>query len=365
MTKGSYWIGGLLLVSSWLVAGCGDSKEPADSDDKESGNEDNDDSGEKDSSDDSENSKKTSSGDSQESESGKKDSGGTKDDTTTDDNSEGSGQSPGEPGDPNKKEAVCKRWKEAFSEKSEGTWSGDVDSCKAGDISKDARALALARLNYMRWLAELKEVTTDPALDKKAQECALMMHANGYLSHNPPKSWKCYTDDGASAAGKSNISGAPGVSSVLLYMIDPGNDTTLGHRRWIISNRFGPTGLGSTSKSSCMYTIGGKTNGNRTWTAWPPPGIFPVELNSNGWASMDKTGWSIQSDTIDFAGKDITVTEDGKDKPVDIAQLMKNFGARHTVKITPKGWTMQSGVKYQVKVAGTEIDYSFTTTSCK
>lgn len=364
-----------MLVSSLTWMGC-ESEEAQDSEGQEESEKDSDegsdnpdadseqDSKQETDSDSNEGSKDSSTGDAEESDSSK----GSGDGSTKKDGSSGADDNtdtPGDPGDPKQKAAVCKRWKEAFSDKSEGTWSGDVASCKAGDISKEARALALTRLNYMRWLAQLKEVTTDPALDKKAQECALMMHANGTLSHNPPKSWKCYTDDGASAAGKSNISGAPGVSSVLLYMIDPGNATTLGHRRWIISNRFGPTGLGSTSKSSCMYTIGGKKNGDRTWTAWPPPGIFPVELNSNGWSSMDTTGWSIQSDTIDFAGKDITVTADGADKPVDIAQLLKNFGARHTVKITPKGWKMQSGVKYQVKVAGTEIDYSFTTTSCK
>lgn len=270
-----------------------------------------------------------------------------------------------EPGDPGKAEEVCKRYKKAFADEDEGQWSGDVGSCEAGDINKEARQAALDRINFIRWLAQLSEVTTDPALDKKAQACALMMHANSSLSHNPPKSWKCYTDEGASAAGKSNISSAPGVSSVLLYMIDPGNPTTIGHRRWIIANRFGPTGLGTTSKSSCMFTIGGKQNGDRVWTAWPPPGVFPIELNSNGWSSMDSTGWTIQSDTIAFDGKTITVKANGEEKPVDIAQLLPNFGARNTVKITPKGWKMQAGTKYEVKVQGTDIDYAFEAVSCK
>lgn len=266
---------------------------------------------------------------------------------------------------PEEAKEVCKRYQEAFSEKDEGTWSGSVDGCESGDISEDARARALAQVNFIRWLAGLKSVTTDPALDKKAQACALMMHANGQLSHNPPTSWKCYSAEGAEAAKKSNISSAPGVSSVLLYMIDPGNDTTIGHRRWIVANRFGPTGLGSTSKSSCMFTIGGKQNGDRKWTAWPPPGVFPLELNSNGWASMDSTGWTIQSDSIAFEGKTISVKGNGEDKAVSIAQLLPNFGARHAVKITPKGWKMSAGTKYEVEVQGTEVKYAFEVTSCK
>lgn len=268
-------------------------------------------------------------------------------------------------GDPGEIQAVCKRWKEAFADKDEGSWSGNVDECNAGDIEAAARQRALDRINFIRWLTKLKEVKTDPAWDKKAQACALMMHANGSLSHNPPKSWKCYSEEGAAAAAASNISGAPGVSSVLLYMIDPGNATTIGHRRWIISNRFGPTGLGSTSKSSCMYTFGGETNGDRKWTAWPPPGIFPIELNANSWTSMDSTGWTIQSDTIAFSGKTITVKGNGKALDVSTMDLLPDFGARNAVKITPKGWKMKSGTRYEVEVEGTQIKYTFEATTCK
>lgn len=285
------------------------------------------------------------------------------DDTGSQDNTDSEPDSGG--GSPETAKEVCERYQAAFSSKDEGQWSGNVDGCEPGDISKEARDRALAQVNFIRWLTGLKSVTTDPALDKKAQACALIMHANGQLSHNPPSSWKCYSAEGADAAKKSNISSAPGVSSVLLYMIDPGNDTTIGHRRWIVANRFGPTGLGSTSKSSCMFTIGGKQNGDREWTAWPPPGVFPIELNSNGWASMDKTGWTIQSDSIAFDGKSIKVKANGEDQSVDIAQLLPNFGARNAVKITPKGWKMSAGTKYQVTVEGTDIDFEFEAVSCK
>ena len=51
-----------------------------------------------------------------------------------------------------------------------------------------------------------------------------MMRANNMMSHMPPTTWTCYTADGAEAAGNSNISSGQAVSSVDLYMIDPGND---------------------------------------------------------------------------------------------------------------------------------------------
>lgn len=296
---------------------------------------------------------------------GSTNSSGENTDPGSTDSTDSSDTNPDPGGSPEEANEVCKRYREAFSDKGEGEWSGNVEACEPGDISQDARERALAQINFIRWLTGLKSVTTDPALDKQAQACALMMHANQSLSHDPPSSWKCYTSDGAKAAKKSNISSAPGVRSVLLYMIDPGNATTIGHRRWIVANRFGPTGLGSTSKSSCMFTIGGSQNGDRKWTAWPPPGVFPTELNSNDWTSMDKTGWTIQSDTLTFDGKAISVKANGQDKPVDIAQLLPNFGARNAVKITPKGWKMTAGTKYEVSVEGTEIQYAFDAVSCK
>jgi hypothetical protein len=33
-----------------------------------------------------------------------------------------------------------------------------------------------------------------------------MIKANGRLSHTPPNTWKCYTEDGYLAANKGNIS---------------------------------------------------------------------------------------------------------------------------------------------------------------
>ena len=83
---------------------------------------------------------------------------------------------------------------------SEGTWSGNIATCDPGDISADGRANALAQVNLYRWMAGLPTVVNDATLDGYAQECALMMHANGAWSHYPPTSWDCYTVDGATAA---------------------------------------------------------------------------------------------------------------------------------------------------------------------
>lgn len=272
----------------------------------------------------------------------------------------------GEP-DPSDVDMMCERWTSDRAELGEGTWSGSVAACDPGDISADGRANALRLTNLYRWMVGLPEVTTDPSRDAMAQACALMMDANNSLSHDPPMSWDCYSSDGASAAGSSNISSGPGVMSVDLYMVDPGNSTTLGHRRWILSNSAGPIGLGSTSGRSCMWVLGGSGSGDNAWTAWPPPGPFPIgAVDPLGFSSLDETGWSIQSDGIDLSSAQVSITAGGKDRPVTVTVLASGFGSSSAISMIPSGWSTQAGTTYRVSVTGvgTPIEYDVQVVSC-
>jgi hypothetical protein len=265
-------------------------------------------------------------------------------------------------------EAVCARWNSDRADLSEGTWSGNVDSCEVGDISADGRANALRLLNLYRYLAGLPPVVTDPERDAKAQACALMMTASGSLSHSPSTDWPCYTEDGAEGAGSSNISSGPGVEAVDGYMIDRGNNTTLGHRRWILSNSLGPVGLGSTADgASCMWTLTGSGNAGAEWTAWPAPGVFPIEANTDRWGSMDETGWSIQSDSIDLNNASVSITANGEDRSASVTALARGYGSQSAISIIPSGWGMTADTVYEVTVSGTDtpISYSFQTVSCE
>ncbi len=247
---------------------------------------------------------------------------------------------------------VCARWLSDRADLSEGSWSGDVGASDPGDMSADGRANALRLANLYRWMADLPAVQTDPTRDAKAQACALIMDAQGQLSHDPPMSWPCWSADGAEAAGKSNIAGGPAVMAVDLYMTDPGNDTTLGHRRWLLSNSLGPVGIGSTAGASCMWVLGGAGAAGLPWVAWPPPGAFPLQAVAPlGWASMDETGWSLQSDGIDLSGAQVTITRGGQDLPVQVNVLQQGFGSKYAIAMVPQGWTADVGV-YQVEVTG-------------
>ena len=264
---------------------------------------------------------------------------------------------------------TCARWKADTAGLTEGTWSGSVNSCTVGDISADGRASALRMVNLMRWLADLPAVTTTDAHNQEAQACALMMTANDALSHSPPMSWECYSAAGASGAGAGNISSAPGVESVLMYMVDPGNATTLGHRRWILHNKLGPIGLGSAGpgNASCMRVFGGQGTANKPWMAWPPPGAFPMQAYRDRYnRDMDDTGWSIQTD-MSLSSAQVTITSGGQAKPVKVTQLEPNYGAKNAISIIPMGWEATAGSTYAVSVTGvpTPIQYEVELVDCK
>ncbi len=244
---------------------------------------------------------------------------------------------------------VCARWKADRADLSEGTWSGNVSSCDPGDISANGRANALRLINLYRYMVGLPEATDDPTRNQKAQACALMMKAEGKLSHTPGTSWGCYSADGAEAAGKSNISTGSGVGAVDRYMRDNGNLTTMGHRRWILSNSLGLVGLGSTDGASCMWVISGGGKATRKWTAWPPEGDVPFEHVDY----IKGTGWSIQSSDIDLDNASVKITDqNGTEMPVNVTHLQPNFGAKDALLIQLSGWTAQAGSAYAVQVSG-------------
>jgi len=254
---------------------------------------------------------------------------------------------------------MCDRWNADRADLDEGSWSGSVSQCDAGDISDAGRANALKLVNLYRFMAGLAPVATSPTRDQGAQECALMMDANNQTSHSPPNDWLCYTSDGDEAAGKSNIIPTPGVEAVDHYMTDRGSATTMGHRRWILSNSLGPIGLGSTSGASCMWTIGGSGSGGNEWTAWPPPGKFPVEAVAPQGISIDDTGWTIQSSDASLNGAQVSIKDDGNDRPVTVTNLLSNYGSLYAIRMVPQGWTTTAGHTYEVSVTGIDSPFNY------
>jgi hypothetical protein len=261
---------------------------------------------------------------------------------------------------------ICARWKADHANLTEGTWSGDAASCTVGDMTKEARDSAYRLHTLYRFMAGLEPVPMTDANNMKAQTCALLMTANGMISHTPDSSWKCYTMEGAMIANASSLSGGGAVSSVEGYMIDPGNPTTLGHRRWVLSSMLAGVGFGSSGKFSCQYQPAARSKGGKPWIAWPPPGQFPLQAMGSTWSSMDKTGWSIQSDTVDLKSAQVTIMSGGMNMPVTITSLGSGYGSTYAISMIPMGWKAAVGT-YSVSVTGTSmpISYEVNVVDCK
>ncbi len=254
-------------------------------------------------------------------------------------------------------QVVCQTWKCNRLDLKEGSFTGNVATCNAEDVLATGRDNALRLVNMYRSLANLPAVTMDAQRNQKAQQCALMMTANGALSHTPPNTWKCYTPEGAEAAMHSNISDRPAVGSIAGYMRDDGNSTTIGHRRWILSNALDFIGIGSTdpiSGFSCMWVVG-NGSGTKEWVAWPPPGPFPFDIISD----IHSTGWTLQSDVVDLSSAQVQVTEGATSLPVTVSHLQDRIGSQWAIGWIGQGWVAEKGKSYRVQISGVAKPISY------
>lgn len=145
------------------------------------------------------------------------------------------------------------------------TWSAQVDAlftekpdvaaCRPGMLSQKTLADMLSALNTIRALHRLPAVSLSSADQNAATQAALMMAANGQLSHTPPTSWKCYSAAGAAGAGSSNLYGGT-ISPYLGFTNDEGYlagwmtevsnlvADSVGHRRWLLNPFLGTVAYG-------------------------------------------------------------------------------------------------------------------------
>lgn len=197
-------------------------------------------------------------------------------------------------------------------------WTGSLDPCRAGTIS-DANAIAtLDAVNYMRTLAGVRPVGLSAAMSKDAQAAALIMAANNFLSHFPPRSARCWSAAGYRGASHGNIylgwrsDNEPGVDplnmstgprSVAGYMSDEDEGNELvGHRRWLLYQALKRIGTGDTYTSNSIYVVSGERAAVKSarWVPWPAAGYFPLELEPKG-------RWSLTYPGADFRRAKISV----------------------------------------------------------
>jgi hypothetical protein len=160
-------------------------------------------------------------------------------------------------------------------------------------------------VNYYRAMAGVvAAVIEDPGLTTRAQRAAMMMSAEGELSHSPSASFACFTREGQEAAANSNLYlGRNGPSAVDGYIEDPGEtNTDVGHRVTILHPPTREMGIGDVGRSAAGLAA------NALWVfdervfdegaterqplmrerdrfvAWPPRGYVPADLVHPRWS---------------------------------------------------------------------------------
>ena len=127
--------------------------------------------------------------------------------------------------------------------------------------------------------------------------------------------------------------------------------------------------VGSTGYS-CLQVIGGTGAAGKAWTAWPPPGVVPIEMfTAVSFGPLDVVGWTLQSDSINLAGATVTVKDGTTVVPFTTTQLGGGYGSRYAIRFNPTSttWRAQAGHTYNVRVTGpgfAPISYSVKPVTC-
>ncbi len=275
--------------------------------------------------------------------------------------SNGSSCDAAQPGDPSThtQQDVCDHWSQGHQLLDPSPWSSSSsDECDPGTLTRDGIDDTLARIAMFRWMVGLGPVSDDAGLDEMDRWCAVLSSWNppsgSYNPHSPDPSRKCYTTEGASGAGQSNIAWGPGnpAQAIDQFIQDSGNETTMGHRRWLFNPPLGPVGVGyyagggAYGDAECLAVFGSSGSGPwPSWIAFPPPGYFPVEIGA--WM------WTFHSNSS-VANAAMTVTRQSDAQPLAMQKfsLVQGYGSYDTIGFRPQGWSPAAGETYLVAVDG-------------
>ncbi len=268
--------------------------------------------------------------------------------------------SPAPVGDPttHTQTEVCDAWQSGHVITEPSPLVSDGTDCNPGTLTEAALTDTLTRLNMFRWLVGLGPSTDDASLNSLAQACANLESWWDWSlpnsPHSPPAGVKCYTPEGASGAGQSNIAWGSGhpANAMDQYMEDWGNETTMGHRRWLMNPPLGPVGIGywqtggQYGNAQCLAVFGSSGQGpHPAWYAWPPPGFVPQEAAN--WT------WTFQGSLAGLAGGTASVlrVDDATPLAVKMMPLSQGYG-EDTISWVAQGWTAEAGKTYRVTITG-------------
>lgn len=201
-------------------------------------------------------------------------------------------------------------------------FTGSVATCQAGTISDAYAEDVVDRLNWYRGIAGVDDdVELDHSLDAQVQRAAVIMAAGSFWHHNAPADTPCWSQTGATAIQRSNLSRIRGAGAVDEYMVDWGSgNEDVGHRRMLMHAELGSVGVGEAPDLGTPRSV----NVIQTWdgfwdhatvrpeaVVWPAAGAFPDALVP--------PRWSISVRDADFRNAQVSVTRNGR--PIDVSVL--------------------------------------------
>lgn len=242
-------------------------------------------------------------------------------------------------------------------------YTGNDNSCIAGTSSQASRTATLRAINFTRSLGGLSPVAFDTGLNNKAQQTALMMSANGALSHSPGNGWRCYTPIGANTAGISNLALAyPSITSagmIGMYMDELGSsNVAVGHRRWLMNPFATVMGSGSTNNANAITVIGSSNpnNPNPAWVPWPTNNYFPAPLEPKG-------RWSLSAGHSGANFTNATVAMSGPNGPIAVTHYAPKNGYAQPTLVWQVGSSISPTGTYHVTVNNIKVGNATTSYS--
>ena len=267
---------------------------------------------------------------------------------------------PGDPGIPalRTQQQVCDGWKKGHVVTANPAFTKTTATCDQGVLTRAGLDDTLTRLNMHRWLVGLGPVSDNAASNDNAQKCAVMSAWNpaGAQAHTPPTTATCYTAGGAAGAGSSNIAWGNNTpeNAIDQWLIDNGNFTTMGHRRWLLNPPLEPIGMGhyvggnNYGSAACITVFSqGNTGPKPAWIAFPPPGFAPAEMTQ--WV------WSVHGNVLG-SGLDAGIVRVSDNAPMAISmKVMQGGYGQPTITLERQGWNPAVGETYKVTVTGTTM----------
>lgn len=229
-------------------------------------------------------------------------------------------------------------------------WTGNYALGTAGTVGDGFQDATVRRLNWYRAMAGVPAmVGLSREFSVKAQHAALMMSANGMLSHYPQVDWKLYSPLGAEGAANSNLALVnTGANAIDAYIQDyGGTNYFVGHRRHLLRPQLRTIGSGdvpamqvggvSYPGANALWVSDGTYGATRPpvrdgYVAWPTKGYTPYQTVFRR--------WSFSLPDANFSAATVTVSKGGVPLAAALEPVLGGYGENTLV------WTMPDAPAY-------------------